>query len=384
MKLIRLLAGASLALAACALHTAHAAEVTVGQVAPLTGRDAGQGRAYAAGMKLAFDAANRAAGVNAGGHTFTLVSRDDAGRADQTTRLTRDLLSEAQPLVLAGYFGGRSMTELVASGLLEKEKIALVGYRASEVRAETPGIYSTRARLADEIHKITDHLATLGIARVALFHEDGPAAPALAAVTDDAAKRLKMQLTASITYPEATTRVADAVDALAKAEPQAIIVVASGGAAARFIEQYRAAGGAAQIFVHSGADMEQVSRQIAQERSAFVSSVMQGVAIAQVTPNPYRISSPLIKEFHDHVNRAGKLDVAVSYVMLEGYINARVIVEAARRQGARPTREGMAAALDRMDAFNLGGFVIGFRPGVRSGSRFVELSIISSTGKIRE
>ena len=55
MKLIRLLAGASLALAACALHTAHAAEVTVGQVAPLTRRDAGQGRAYAAGMKLAFD-----------------------------------------------------------------------------------------------------------------------------------------------------------------------------------------------------------------------------------------------------------------------------------------------------------------------------------------
>ena len=79
-----------------------------------------------------------------------------------------------------------------------------------------------------------------------------------------------------------------------------------------------------------------------------------------------------------------ELTQGAGYVMLEGYINARVIVEAARRQGARPTREGMAAALDRMDAFNLGGFVIGFRPGVRSGSRFVELSIISSTGKIRE
>lgn len=36
------------------------------------------------------------------------------------------------------------------------------------------------------------------------------------------------------------------------------------------------------------------------------------------------------------------------------------------------------------DNYNLGGYVVGFKPGMRSGSRFVELSIISGAGKIRQ
>ncbi|MGE0498661.1 MAG: ABC transporter substrate-binding protein [Ramlibacter sp.] len=382
MKPTSLLAALGLCVFTIIASPAQAAEIVVGQVAPLTGRDASQGRAYAAGMKLAFEAANRAAG--SGGNTFTLLVRDDAGRPEQTVRLTRELLAGSAPLVLAGYVGGRGLDGLLTAGLLEKEQIALVGFRDGEVRPEIPWLYNVRARLGDEVNKIAEHLATLGMTRLALLHEDGPAVAALVSATEEAARHAKILLVARAAYPEGTTRVSDAVDALVKAEPQAILVVASGAAAARFIEQYRSAGGAAQVFVHAGADMEQVAKQIAQERSAFVSSVMQGVAIAQVMPNPYRISSPLIKDFHEQLARAPKLGEPVSYVMLEGYINARVIVEAVRRQGARPTREGLAAALERMDGFNLGGFVVSFRPGTHSGSRFVELSIISSTGKIRE
>ncbi|RYF42861.1 MAG: ABC transporter substrate-binding protein, partial [Comamonadaceae bacterium] len=110
----------------------------------------------------------------------------------------------------------------------------------------------------------------------------------------------------------------------------------------------------------------------------------QGVAIAQVTPSPYKISSRLAKEFTDIVAKTPNLEVPVSYAMMEGYIAAKVIVEAVRRQGARPSREGMVTALDGMDNFNLGGYVVGFKPGMRSGSKFVELSIISGSGKIRQ
>ena len=95
-------------------------------------------------------------------------------------------------------------------------------------------------------------------------------------------------------------------------------------------------------------------------------------------------SSKLAKELNEAVAKDGKLDVPISYVMMEGYIAAKVIVEAVRRQGKRPTREGMAAALESIDNLNLGGYTVGFRPGVRSGSKFVELTIISDTGKIRQ
>ncbi|WP_157045848.1 hypothetical protein [Polaromonas sp. JS666] len=73
----------------------------------------------------------------------------------------------------------------------------------------------------------------------------------------------------------------------------------------------------------------------------------------------------------------------VSYAMMEGYIAAKVIIEVARRMGARASREGFVQALDSIDTLDLGGYSIGFRPNIRSGSRFVEMSIVT-VGKIRQ
>ena len=365
------IAGATLA----AMNLAQAGQIVVGQVAPMSGLEANQGRAYAAGMQLLFTSVNKAGGVN--GHTFTLVRKDDGGRPEDTVSATKQMLTEDKPLVLAGYFGNRNLSDLVSSGLLEKDKIALVGYRSAEIRPETPLLYNVRASLRDEINKLTEHLATIGITRLGLFFEDGPGAAPLIAVAEEAAKKANAAIIAKASYPSGTARVSPAIDTFTKVSPQAILMVSSGAAAAGFIEQYRAAGGGAQLFAHSGADIEQLSKRLAEEQ-------MQGVAIAQVTPSPYKISSKLGKDFTDAVAKTDKLEVPVSYAMMEGYIAAKVIVEAVRRQGARPTREGMVATLDAMENYNLGGYVVGFKPGMRSGSKFVELSIISGAGKIRQ
>ena len=366
------LLAASLGLAA---HAAAAAPVVVGQVAPLSGLEASQGRAYATGMQLAFNAVNKAGGVN--GHTFNLARRDDNGRPDETVALTKALLAEDKPMVLAGYFGGRNISDLVATGLLEKEKIALVGYRTAEIRPETPLLYSVRATLRDELQKLADHLGTIGITRIGLFYEDGPGGAGVLQAAEEVAGKAKVTIVAKASYPAGSARVTPAVDTFMKAQPQAILMISTGAAAAGLIEQYRASGGAAQLFAHSGADVEQMSKRLSEEQ-------MQGVAIAQVTPSPYKISSRLAKEFSDLVAKTPNLEVPVSYSMMEGYIAGKVIIEAVRRQGAKPTREGMAAALDSMDRHDLGGYVVGFRPNMRNGSRFVELSIITGSGKIRQ
>jgi branched-chain amino acid transport system substrate-binding protein len=354
---------------------ALAVQIVVGQAAPLSGLDANQGRAYAAGMQLYFNNANKGGGVN--GNTFTLESRDDGGRPEDTIKVTRELLAESKPMVLAGYFGNRNVADLVASGLLEKEKIALVGFRSTELRADAPLLYSVRAGLRNEIYKLTEHLATIGITRLGLVYEEGPGAAALLAVAEEAARKSGGSITAKASYPAGTARVGPAVATLGAATPQAIVMVTSGAAAAAFIEQYRSNGGVAQLFAHSGADIEQLSKRLSEEQ-------MQGVAIAQVTPSPYKMSGQLSKEFSDTVAKTKNLDVPPSYAMMEGFITAKVIVEAVRRQGARPSRQGIVSALDAMDSYDLGGYHIGFKPGMRSGSKFVELSIISSTGKIRQ
>ena len=366
---------AAAGLAFWGMHAAQAAQLVVGQVGPMSGLEASQGRAYSVGLQLHFNAVNRAGGVN--GHTLTLARRDDGGRPEDTIAGTRALIAEDKPIVLAGYFGTKNIADLVAAGVLEKERIALVGYRTAEIRTETPLLYNVRANLRDETTKLTEHLATIGITRLGLFYEDGPGAGALVTAAEEAARKAKATITSKASYESGSAKVTAAVDLFVKNPPQAIFMVTTGAAAAAFIETYRGAGGTAQLFAHSGADIEQMSKRLSEEQ-------LHGLAIAQVTPSPYKISTRLAKEFNDVVTATKNLEVPVSYAMMEGYIAAKVIVEAVRRQGSRPTREGMVTALDGMDSYDLGGYVISFRPNQRSGSRFVELSIVSGAGKIRQ
>lgn len=187
MKTLHLAARWILAGAALAASAAQAGQIVVGQVGPMTGLEANQGRAYSAGMQLYFNRINKGGGVN--GDTFTLVRKDDGGRPEDTMSVTRQLIAEDKPLVLAGYFGSRNVLDLVASGLLDQNKIAVVGYRVAEIRAETPLLYNVRASLRDEINKITEHLATIGITRLGLLYEEGPGSAALIAAAEEAAKK---------------------------------------------------------------------------------------------------------------------------------------------------------------------------------------------------
>lgn len=350
-------------------------QIVVGQVAPLTGLEAPQGRAYSAGMQLYFDQVNKAGGVN--GKTFLLVRKDDGGCPDDTASVTRSLIQEHRPLVLAGYFGSQGVTDLVASGLLDTERLALVGYRTADVRPETPWLYSVRASLRDEISKIIEHVATVGVQRLAIMHEQSAAGKVALAVTEQAARQVGATIVATGVYQVGTVKTSAAAQALAQAQPQVVIVLASAAATAAFVEHYRVLGGGAQIFAHSGADIEQLAKRLTEEQ-------MQGVAIAQVTPNPYKISGALVRQLQDALQRKGDETTPVSYAMMEGYINAKVIVEAARRAGARITREAFVLALEGLQQHDLGGYVVSFKPGSRTGSRFVDLTIISRAGQIRQ
>ncbi|OUM04147.1 ABC transporter substrate-binding protein [Variovorax sp. JS1663] len=368
--LARWILGATVGSALCA--GAFAAEIVVGQVAPHTGLEAKQGLGYAAGLRLAFDSINKQGGVN--GNTFTLARLDDRNDPATTVEQTRKLVAEQRPVVLAGYFGSRNLAELLNSGLLERQRLALVGYRTTEIPPANPLLFSVRADVRDELVKLTGHLATVGITRLGLLHEAG--ADAVVAAADEAAGRAKASFVVRASYAENGRNTGALVSAFLKTPPQAIIMVANGATTAAFIERYRSEGGAAQLFAYSGADIEQLSQRLGEEQ-------MKGVVISQVTPNPYKNTSRLTREFAEAA-KAHKPDTPVSYVMMEGYIAGRVIIEAARRQGRAPTREGMVAALNAMSDYDLGGYAVGFKPGARAGSKYVELSIISSEGKIQQ
>jgi branched-chain amino acid transport system substrate-binding protein len=370
----RLVGTLALALTSCVAMAQSGAWV-VGQVAPMSGAAANQGRAYAEGMRLAFEQVNSAGGIQ--GKALQLVTLDDAGHPEETVAKTKQLLAESKPVVLAGYFGNRSLAALLDSKLLDQAQLTLVGFQSSDTRVlGSPRMFSTRAGLAEEVGKIVTHLATVGITRIALVHDERPDADALYELVSRAVEPAGGKVVIKVPLPSrgGLEKAVDQVHA-AQPAPQALLVVAASASTSAFVEHYRMGGGTAQIYANSESDMEQLAKRLPVE-------FLSGLSIAQVVPSPYKVNVRLNKEFRDAASATSTpLSVPVGYTMMEGYVNGKVLAEAMRR--AQPvSREKVTAALRGIDAYDLGGYWVSFRSGGQVGSKYVDLSIINSSGRV--
>lgn len=377
-SIMRPWSGAAFALACALTCTGVHAQWVVGQVAPLSGKGGPQGRAYAQGMRLHFEQVNKAGGIQ--GQPVQLVVLDDGGHVEDTLARTRELLAKSSPVVLAGYMGNSNLAGLLASGVLEKERISLVGYQGNDMQvARAAPIFSTRAGLHDEMAKIASHLAIVGITRLALVVEERADIETVTQLVQQAVRPANAKIVAQVTLKKGRSTATQAVVELQKAkpEPQAILLVASSPATAAFVEAYRMDSGTAQIYANSDSDIEQLTTRLPPE-------LMSGLSIAQVVPSPYRVSMRLNKEFRDALAASPKAaDIPVSYAMMEGYVNAKVVAEALRR--AQPvTREKVSATLRNFTPQDLGGYWVTFKPESQFGSRFVDLSIVSASGRISQ
>lgn len=358
---------------------AHA-DWVIGQVAPLSGAASVQSKAYAQGMNLYFNQANRAGGVH--GDRIRLVSADDRASPEETVKQTQRLLQESKPIALAGYFGNNNLLALLDSKLLDQAQISVVGFHSTDTRVlKASQLFSTRAALPEEIEKIAKHLATLGLTRLALVYDERQEqeAKVLEGSVGDMVAASGGKLLASSMLKNGRAAQEAVVDQLQKVDPgvQAIIVVASSPVTAGFVETYRMGGGAAQIYATSSADIEQLAMRLPPE-------LMRGVSIAQVVPNPYRSNNRLNKEFRDLVAKQSQGEaLPVSYAMMEGYVNAKVLVEAMRR--SQPlTSEKLTESLRNLSSLDLGGYWVTFRQGTQSGSKFVDLSIVNAQGRVTQ
>jgi len=99
-----------------------------------------------------------------------------------------------------------------------------------------------------------------------------------------------------------------------------------------------------------------------------------------VFPYERSIAFPLVKEAQEIAKEKG---LEVSPAMLEGFAAAKVMVEALRRAGPKPTREKTLAALDSLRKFDIGGLEVSFSPTDHTGLDFADLSIVGSDGKFR-
>lgn len=351
------------------------ADITVVQVAPLTGVLASTGQQMVLGGKIYFDWVNAQGGVHGAKIKHTVL--DDGYKVDETVRLTREALTNPEVIALFGFAGTANVGRLLSDGVLDVGGAPLIApYTGGEALRSpfNPYIFHVRAGYVDETEHMVHQAATLGMTRIAVMYQNDAFGKAgLAGVEAALAKRnIKMLVAAS--YERNTDDVQDAVQKIKAVEPQATIMISVNRSTAAFAKQYRAVGGGGQLYNISVVDPAELVKL------AGVKAV-HGLGISQVVPFPFGANKPVVREYQSLLKKYGG-GQAVSYTSFEEFLGAKVLVEGLRRAGPAPTRAKLVRALESIDNFDLGGTRVGYSPTNRIGSRFVEVTVIGATGKL--
>jgi len=377
MKAWRRWVGSTLvALAAIAgTGAAPAVEVTVGQVAPLSGVLASTGEQMVLGGRIYFDWVNDQGGVH-GARIRQLVA-DDGYKVDDTVRLTREMLERPEVVALYGFAGTANVAKLLSDGVLEQGGAALVApYTGGEpLRSPfNPWIFHVRAGYADEAEHMVQQVTTLGMRRIAVMYQDDAFGKAGLAGVEAALAKRGLAVSVAAGYERNTDKVEDAVRKIKASDAQAVIMISINKPTAAFIKRYRESGGGAQLYNISVVDPVELVK-LAGLKNAH------GLGISQVVPFPYLPSLPVIREYQALLKKYAP-GQHVNYTSFEEFLGAKVLVEALRRAGPNPTRAKVVKSLESMGSYDLGGVTVNYSSANRVGSRYVEVTVIGGSGKL--
>jgi branched-chain amino acid transport system permease protein len=360
---------------AAVASSAQAADLTVVQVAPLTGVLSSTGQQMVLGGKIYFDWVNDQGGIH--GAKIKHVVVDDGYKVEETVRLTKEALDKPETLALFGFAGTANIAKLLSDGVLEAGGAPLVGpYTGGEVLRNpfNPYIFHVRAGYADETEHMVNQVATLGMSRIAVMYQNDAFGKAGLAGVEAAVAKRKMTLVVAAPYERNTDQVQGAVKLIKASDAQAVIMISVNRSTAAFAAQYREAGGGGQLYNISVVDPAELIKL-----AGFKS--VHGLGISQVVPYPFMASKPAVREYQTLLQKYGN-GQPINYTSFEEFLAAKVLVEGLRRAGPGPTRAKLVKALESMDNFDLGGTRVGFSSSNRIGSRYVEVTVIGSNGKL--
>lgn len=365
MKAIR---SASIALILGAIGLNANSQILLGQTAGFTGTVASGVREATDGALLYFSHVNSKGGV--GGQKIELISMDDRFDPKLASENARVLIEEKKVAALF-LTRGTPHTEAVLPHL-DKHGVPLVGPSTGAMVLHQPVqkyVFNTRSSYQREAEKAVAHLATIGVTRIAaIYADDSFGADALTGAQNgmDAAQ---LKFVGTHKFQRAKPDFSKIAPAVVSSQAQAVLLLASGSAVVDGIKSLKSAGSKAQFVTLSN-----------NASAGFIASLgddKTGVIVTQVFPKSLEYG--VIKELNDLARAKGLSEVSPAHT--EGFVAAKVMVEALKRSGPKPTSEKIQSALENMNKFDLGGIEIGFTSTDHTGLNFADLSIINRNGK---
>lgn len=347
--------------------------IRIGQSAVFSGVAQDFGIDYRAGIQLAFDRVNKAGGVH--GRKLELVSYDDAYEPKRTADNTVKLIDDDRVFALMGYVATGNLA--AALPIAEKSGVPmfapLVGTTSFRTKFN-PLLFHVRASYELELRKIVGHLATLGIKDIAVVYQNSAFGKSNMETCLEIAKSLSITVKASVPMDITATEATSQTASLKAASPGAVVMIMAGRMVEVFLKDYRSASGAAPVYTLS------VGITDAAGSAKRLNGKLEGLVTASIVPSPQQTRYPIVADYqNDRKVFDQKID---SYTALEGYIAARVFIEAVQRSGKALTREGFVKAMEGMGTTKIAEFPVSYGPQNHNGSTFVNLEMYHRDGSL--
>jgi branched-chain amino acid transport system substrate-binding protein len=376
--LMSLCAGAVLA---CWCGAVAAADVVFGQIASLSNpASTSNAKGLITGVQACFDSINARGGIH--GNKLKLDTRDDGLNGPKMLEITAQLINDPSIVGLLSFLNTAGLTALAKQNAFGTGKIALIApLQGDKAIVEAENVFPLRSGYGDELETLLKEAKTWGKDTISIVNMNIAFGPILAEVAQKRATELGIKVVSrSVVNFSPDTQAAtvrEAVEAVNKAQPKAIFVIAAGTPAQEFVKAVRGTpGGLAQIYGLSVLLHDDLVKTAGPDKA-------RGVVLSQATPYPFTPSRAVINEYHLAMKAYAPKE-PLSFSSLEGYLGAKIAAEAVRRAGAKPDREHVLAALKNLGEYDLGGLWVKYTPQARKGWSGVDLTIISSEGSLRK
>jgi len=360
-------------------------EIRFGIAAPFSGVERDLGRQMELGITAAFNKVNETGGVE--GRQLHLFRADDGYEPSRTLAAMRQLYEKDKVFANIGNFGTATAAVALPYGI--NNHAVMFGFLsgAGLLRNQPPDryVFNYRVSYEEETAYAVRYLLKarrLQPSQIAVFAQADAFGDAGYAGVAKAFRQMGLNDSAilRVNYKRNTIDVDEAIKTLREQKHRigGIVMVATYRAAAKFIEKTR---DLMPNVIYTNVSLVG-STELASELKLLGPRFTQGVIVTQVVPAVGGYSSVVI-DYKNALNKSFPGE-APSYLSLEGYITANLLIEGLRRAGPQLDTEKLVDALDSIHDFDLGlGTMLSFGRADHQASHRVWATMLDANGNFQ-
>jgi branched-chain amino acid transport system substrate-binding protein len=223
-------------------------EIKIGATLPITGTAAVSGQGLQAGIQIAVDEINKNGGI--GGRKVNPVILDDGFTADRVVTNVRRLVSQEKVYAVVAPAGSQG---LPGTWQFIAQNHTPVWGPISPADPKQAEVYLLSATRASQDQVAIDYFAKNGAKKLAVIKQDNDLGVSVKQALDlQLPKHPDMTIAANETVQPGSTEVSSAVNNVAAAKPDAVLVGVDNTSAALILKQLRAQGFTGPVFADQG------------------------------------------------------------------------------------------------------------------------------------